>query len=196
MALPDFPRLAEFHSLMAARMPAKKARHCEGVAELLLEIGETIDLDPEASATAGLLHDIFRTWSRDELLAEATARGVAVDASARQEPILLHGPLAADYCARELGIGDDDVLEAITWHTTGTRGLGLLGQGLYLADFSEPNRKYAEAGEARRLFREQGFDAALRYVVEAKAALSQKKSAAHPHAEAFRAWVLEGRPSG
>lgn len=194
MELPETPRKAEFLELMRARLPEKKAQHCINVAGLLVRIAQKLGLAEEDAVAAGLLHDLFRTCSSDVLLEEARARNVEVDAESQATPILLHGPVAAAYCRSALGIENEAILEAIHWHTTGTTGLGLLGQALYLADFAEPNRRYPEAAEARAWLEQSGFEAALRYAVEAKAGLSRKKKNSHPHGEAFRQWVLAGRP--
>lgn len=194
MALPETPRKDEFLRLMQSRLPEKKARHCIGVAELLVRIAGELKLPEEEAVAAGLLHDLFRTCSNEVLLEEAQSRDVEIDAQSEATPILLHGPVAAAYCRSDLGIDNEAILEAIYWHTTGTAGLGLLGQALYLADFAEPNRRYPEATEARNWLESSGFEAALRYAVEAKAGLSRMKKNTHPHGEAFRRWVLAGRP--
>ncbi|MBK8249197.1 MAG: hypothetical protein IPK85_17620 [Gemmatimonadetes bacterium] len=78
----------------------------------------------------------------------------------------LHGPAAA---ARLAADGEDraDVLEAIRWHTLGSGAWSRVGQALYLADFLEPGRSFADeerAGLRAKVPRE--FAACLRRVVQ------------------------------
>jgi HD superfamily phosphohydrolase YqeK len=66
---------------------------------------------------------------------------------------------------------------------------------IYLADFSEPTRKFPEAAQARSLAREQGFEAALRYVARAKFEHLQSKEMVDPVAEDFLHWVEQAYPA-
>ncbi|MFP4192078.1 MAG: hypothetical protein ACLFU6_08420, partial [Candidatus Hydrogenedentota bacterium] len=102
---------------------------------------------------------------------------------------LLHGPVAAEEAWRALGVEDPEVYEAIHWHTTGKPELGRVGQALYVADFCEPTRPIPQAAEARRILAAEGFERALLYVTQEKAAHVRAKGAAEPTTEAFLEWV-------
>jgi HD superfamily phosphohydrolase YqeK len=110
-------------------------------------------------------------------------------------PSLLHGPVAAEECRRRLGVKDEEVIDAIRWHTTGRAEWGRVGQVLFYADFSEPLRPHRQAAEARRIFHEKGFDPALRYVVEQKFHYVKTKFEPDPDAQAFEAWVRATIPA-
>jgi predicted HD superfamily hydrolase involved in NAD metabolism len=192
MALPILPRDKEFRDLLRDRLTDKKARHSYGAAECMAELAPVLELPLDQAVTAGLLHDICRNWDDDKMLAKAEKYGLPVSPLERKKPNLLHGPVAAEQCRRKLAIDEPAIYEAIYWHTTGKPGLCRLGQALYFADFSEPNRKYPEAEEARRICRESGFDAALRYVAEQKIAFLRDKNIETPVAEEFCRWTREG----
>jgi predicted HD superfamily hydrolase involved in NAD metabolism len=169
-------------------LPEKRLSHCIFTAEYLSSYAETIGVDHDEAVAAGLLHDLCRDMSKPELLACARELRLPVSEEALKKPVLLHGPVAAERCRTEFGISDA-VYEAIYWHTTGRPGLGMLGQGLCLADFAEPMRKYPEAAEARARLRSNGFSDAMLYVAEQEVEFSKKHDVADPNSMAFYIWL-------
>ena len=55
---------------------------------------------------------------------------------------ILHGPIAAYRAKQELGIQDEDILNAMRYHTTGRVGMSKLEKIIYIADMIEPSRKF------------------------------------------------------
>mgnify|MGYP000981626307 CR=1 FL=1 len=182
--------------LLEKRLSLPRMAHCISVGGYLAALAPRLGLEEAPALCAGLLHDVCRDLRKSDMLARAERHGLVLEAPQRTQPILLHGPLAAGYCRRKLNIGDEAVLEAIHWHTTGRPGLGRLGQALYFCDFSEPLRTYPEAAEARRMLDAHGFDAALRYVAENKLRHLEKRAASDPVTESFLAWLFEGAAHG
>ncbi len=166
----------------------KRLSHCIFTAEYLSAYAETIGVDHDESVAAGLLHDLCRDMTKAELLDCARDLRLPVSDEQLKKPVLLHGPIAAERCRAEFGISDA-VYEAIYWHTTGRPGLGLLGQGLCLADFAEPTRKYPEAAEARDLMRMNGFGTAILYVAEKGVEFGKRQEVADPNSQAFYLWL-------
>ena len=189
----DSPDAQRYLALLEGALPDKKVRHCVSVTELMLFFGDDIALDRQGVLMAGLLHDIARKESGATLLKHARRYGIPVTAVEEARPKLLHGPVAAEQCRRELDIARTDVYEAIYWHTTARPGLGRLGQALYFADFAEPLREYSEAARARALLAEQGFDDALLYVARMKLAFLQAKKVVAPASKQFLAWLEQER---
>jgi predicted HD superfamily hydrolase involved in NAD metabolism len=173
-------------------LPEKRLSHCIFTAEYLSSYAESIGVEHDEAVAAGLLHDLCRDMGKSDLLAAARALRVPVSDEALKKPVLLHGPVAAERCRSEFGISDA-VYEAIYWHTTGRPGLGTLGQGLCLADFAEPMRKFPEAAEARDILRKSGFAAAILYVAEKEVEFSKKHEVADPNSMAFYLWLKRGQ---
>lgn len=191
MPVAKTPNSKKYVNLIRKRLPEKKVRHCIFVAEFFSSYAEKIGVDHDKAVIAGLLHDLCRTWKKSELLHTAEDYGLEIGKEHEEHPILLHGPVAAEECRRELDIDDEEIYQAIYWHTTGAPGLGRLGQGLYVADFSEPMRKYPEAEQARTILRKENFDEALYYVAQSKVLFSERKSNNSPAAKRFLNWVEE-----
>jgi len=186
------PRAEEFIALLRERLPEKTYKHTLSVARTMLDVAEAASIAPEQAVTAGLLHDLCKGM-KPEALAEK-ARGFGIT-QYLDVPNLLHGPVAAEECRRELGVRDEEVIDAIRWHTTGRAEWGRVGQALFYADFSEPRRPHPQAAEARRILAERGFDAALRYVVEQKFHHVKKKFTPDPQSVAFESWVNRRTPA-
>jgi predicted HD superfamily hydrolase involved in NAD metabolism len=191
MPVGDIARAAEFIEAIRERLPAKKVDHVISVTEMLLGLSEALGIGEEQAAAAGLLHDYCRALPNSDLLRRAEDLGLEITPLQQERPKLLHGPVAAMEIREDFGIDDEEICEAIFWHTTGTPGLGRLGQALYVADFAEPMRKYAEAKIARKRLSKQGFDRALVYVATAKLEIHDRKGLADPESLAFAAWVRE-----
>jgi predicted HD superfamily hydrolase involved in NAD metabolism len=68
-----------------------------------------------------------------------------------EQPILLHGPVAAALARKELGVEDEDVLAAVRAHTTGEPEMGALALALYVADKIEPDRDQPGVKDLRKL---------------------------------------------
>lgn len=182
-------RASEFLALLGERLPKKTLNHCISVAEFMRSFADAAGITEEQATTAGLLHDLCKAMQADELLAGARGYGLELTPLQLEKPTLLHGPLAAEECRAALGIEDEDVIEAIRWHTTGRPDWGRVGLALYVADFAEPLRTMSEAAEARALLREKGFDVAVRFVADRKLAYVRERFTPGPMSEAFAEWL-------
>ena len=67
---------------------------------------------------------------------------------------LWHGPAGAEYAKEHFGI-DDEIYDAIFYHTIGKENMSLFTQIIYLADVIEPGRdaEFDWSKEARELSR-------------------------------------------
>lgn len=158
--------------------------------------------DPRKARLAGMLHDLARLYSSDRLLKECAARGMEIDAFARENPIVLHAPLSARLAQEEFGVNDPEVLSAIAKHTLADERMSTLDCILYLADALEPGRTYEERARTAALA-EKDLEAAmhatitssLRYLTQRQLPLAPQTAAAMntfgPKADA-----LEDRTAG
>ena len=188
----DTPRAEEFLAMLRERLPEKTYDHVVSVTEYMLTFCEQAKITREQAVNAGLLHDVCKAMKKDELLRKAGEFGVT---QFLDEPNLLHGPVGAEECRRNLGIDDDDVLDAIRFHTTGRGGWNRVGCALYVADFSEPLRTHPEAPEARHIMHEDGFVAALQYVVNEKTRHVRERYTLDQNSDDFSQWVAREFPA-
>jgi HD superfamily phosphohydrolase YqeK len=136
-ALPPTVRAAARGELppWAEASPLRR-EHIARVAALLAEWADAAGLDARERdrwVAAGWLHDALRDADPERLRAMVPERFRVLAGP------VLHGPAAAERLAGE---ADDEIRDAVRYHTLGHPCLGRLGKALYLADFLEPGRDF------------------------------------------------------
>lgn len=121
-------------------LPKKRFMHSLGVMTTSFSMALTFHGDYEKATLAGLLHDCAKYMTGEEMLAECLDNGIPVKPVERLMPDLLHAKLGAFYARNVYNIKDEEILSAITWHTTGKPDMTLLEQIIFTADYVEPNR--------------------------------------------------------
>ena len=162
-----------------SRLSDSRYEHTLRVADTAEDLARAHDLDADRARLTALMHDSARELGPDEFLKLAETWNLQVGESEQQSPKLLHGPVAAEM-ARELGIDDEEVLEALRAHTTGRSGMGPLALVLYVADKIEPARDYPSVGRLRDLAREDLHKAALESLRRAIAHNEGRGKTTHP----------------
>ena len=138
----------------------KRREHIARVTALLERWAAELALTPAEAAAwrdAGRLHDALRDL--DEPRLRALAGDDAADVN------VLHGPAAAARLAAD-GEARAELLEAVRHHTLGSATWGRVGRALYMADYLEPGRKFAQADRAFLVAHApHDFDGVFRQVV-------------------------------
>ena len=107
----------------------------------------TLYLPETAALTAGILHDIAKEFTPDDLIQWADENNIALNSEYDKMPLFLHGPVGACYLAQKLGMNDSIILEAISRHSYFGDGIALSPSFcwcLRLADLIEPSRNWEE----------------------------------------------------
>lgn len=189
------PRADEFVRILRGRVSDRTFKHSVSTAAFMASIAEEAGITEEQAVTAGLLHDLCKGVENTRMVEIATQYGIQPSATQIRKPGLLHGPIAAEECRRTLGITDEAVYEAIYWHTTGHAGWGNVGLALFLADYIEPLRVFADAARARTILTEQGFCEALYFAALQKWKYVHARPDADPATEAFHEWLETTKPA-
>lgn len=90
---------------------------------------------------AGMLHDCAKCMSDEKKLHICDKNHISYSRIEAQHPYLLHGKVGAHIAKTKFKIHDEDILQAITWHTTGRPEMSLLEKIIFIADYIEPSRK-------------------------------------------------------
>lgn len=134
---------------------AKRFEHSVGVSYTAAALAMVYDSSSDfihKALVAGLLHDNAKCLSDSDLYLYSQKAGIDITESEKNTPFLLHGKLGAYYARKDYGIEDEDILNAITWHTTGRPGMSLLEKIIFTADYIEPGRtKQKNLCELRKL---------------------------------------------
>jgi predicted HD superfamily hydrolase involved in NAD metabolism len=108
--------------------------HVQQVAAEARALAVRHGVDVEAANLAALSHDLGAAVPVIERVAVAERMGVEVGEADRALPMLLHGPIAAAALARRLGVQDQDVLNAVRYHSTLRAGASVLEKIVFVAD--------------------------------------------------------------
>ena len=126
----------------------KRFQHVLRVEETAIKLAEQYGVDVEKASIAGLCHDYAKQRSDEDFIAEIKKK--------RLNPLLLdygnaiwHGVVGAELIKDELGIWDEDILNAVRHHTTGAPVMTKLEQVIYMADYIEPGRDFTGVKKAR-----------------------------------------------
>ncbi len=136
--------------LLKKRLHAKRYEHSVLVMDTARKLAALHGADVQSAMRAGLLHDYAKNMSPEALRLAAQELSVDLDPVVSRHMMLAHGPVGAALIARDLGIADADILNAVRYHTYGRVGMSRLEKIIYLADFIEPGRKFKGIEELRR----------------------------------------------
>jgi predicted HD superfamily hydrolase involved in NAD metabolism len=167
-------------ALARSRLSEGRYGHTMRVADTAADPARVHGLDEDRTRLSALIHDAARETGPEEFLRLAQEWELPVGEPERQSPKLLHGPVAAELARRELGVEDEEILEAVRAHTTGKPGMGPLALALYVADKIEPARDYPSVERLRRLAREDLHAAATESLRRAIAHNEERGKDVHP----------------
>ncbi|XVG95038.1 bis(5'-nucleosyl)-tetraphosphatase (symmetrical) YqeK [Eubacteriales bacterium KG127] len=125
--------------------------HTLGVAKLSVDLAAKYHVDENKAWTAAILHDWKKNLSVDE--SNKLVDKYHLDYKYMGSTNLAHSKLAAEAARLELGIIDEDILNAIKFHTTGRKNMSMLEKIVFVADTCEEGRNYKEA----KMLREKAF---------------------------------------
>jgi nicotinate-nucleotide adenylyltransferase len=82
-----------------------------------------------------------KSLGEEEMVKYARFDGGKVSKSERKKISLLHARAASGLLRKKYGIRDEEILQAVRYHTTGAEGMGPLAKVLYIADKLEISRE-------------------------------------------------------
>ena len=153
---------------LQSAISVKRYIHTLGVADEAVKLAEIYGTaqDQQKARVAGLLHDCAKDYPESMRQRFCKEYKVKTDEIMNKQTDLIHPFLGAEVAKREYQVMDEDVLNAIRFHTTGRPNMSLLEKIILIADYIEPNReKFGGLDEARRLAY-LDLDKAMAYILE------------------------------
>ena len=130
-----------FEKQVKLLMNQRRFEHTLGVRDLAVELAYHHHIPMQKAAVAAMLHDCAKCMKLSRL--QAIARRWHLfrdDAQALKSNALLHGMVGAVLAEYKYKVYDEDVLNAIRYHTTGRAQMSPLELCLFVADAAEANR--------------------------------------------------------
>ena len=143
---------AEITDILEIRLSKKRFQHSLNVAEEARKLAEKFDYpDNEKAYLTGLLHDICKEIPKEEQLEMVKKSKLDVSEVELCTPPLFHAVAGAWYAENVLNIHDDDMLNAVRYHTVGRANMSKLEKIIYLADLISADRNYKDVNKMRKL---------------------------------------------
>lgn len=137
-------------SIVNKKIAGPRYEHTLRVVETAEKLASKYGADMEKVVLAATFHDYAKLFPINEL--KEIISNAQIDPQLLDfHPELWHGPAGAVLVREEAGIKDEDILNAIRYHTTGRKGMSLLEKIIYIADYIEPGRKFKGLDEVRML---------------------------------------------
>ncbi|MGL4521194.1 MAG: bis(5'-nucleosyl)-tetraphosphatase (symmetrical) YqeK [Bacilli bacterium] len=150
-------------ALVAPLLTEKRYKHTLAVVETAEKLALHYAADVEKCKFAALAHDVCKCMSikkQKELIKMNRAFHYVLDHNKE----IYHG-FAGDVLLTSWGITDNDILEAVRYHTSGAPNMGTISKIVYIADYIEPNRAFPGVEEARALAFTD-LDDCMRYILK------------------------------
>ena len=126
----------------------KRIPHVLGTEQEAIRLAERYGADVQKAQVAALPHDCTQKLDMAEQLDLCRHYGIQLDVLEQQALKLLHAKTGAAIARDVFGV-DEEIYDAIWWHTTGHANMTLLEKIIYLADYIEPSRDFPGVDKLR-----------------------------------------------
>ena len=167
----------EYRSIIKERMSKKRYVHSINVAKAAQQLAIKYGADVEKAMVAGILHDITKEMPYDEQLQIIESNGIMLDKVQKFSPKTWHAISGSVIIKKELGIDDEEILNAVRYHTSGRADMSLLEKVIFVADFIGEERNYKGVDVMRSKAKKSLEDAMLYGVSFTIKDLSEKQCA-------------------
>jgi predicted HD superfamily hydrolase involved in NAD metabolism len=154
-----------------SQMPERRWNHTLGVMETAVKLAERYGADPVKADLAAILHDICKFWPVEKQAQIIRDHHLPQDLL-EYDKELWHAHAGAYIAQAEYGITDEEILDAIRYHTSGRPEMTLLDKVVCLADYMEPGRDFPGVHNIREIAEHSlekalvaGFDSTIGFLL-------------------------------
>lgn len=126
----------------------KRYNHSLRVAKTASNLAKIYGLDEEKAYLAGVLHDCAK-YNEKKYIDKLDIDISNYPVSSETDPVL-HSFLGAELAKKVYNINDEDLLSAISFHTTGKANMSKLEKIIFIADAIEPARDFEGIEDIRK----------------------------------------------
>ena len=155
--------IVEIENWLKENLYEERYIHSIGVMEAAVELAQMFNMDVEKARITGLLHDAAKCFSNEKLLEIIHQHIPEVHDCELLNYKTLHAPVSAYLAKTQFGIEDQEILDAIRWHTLGRCNMSDFEKIIFLADKIEARTRDKEfRHQCLELLKEyNGLDKAL-----------------------------------
>lgn len=132
----------------------KRFRHTAEVEKMAVRLAELYAPQKTAELrAAALLHDLTKEYPTELHIKICAERDVELDADALYAPKTLHARTAAALIPERFPeFATEEIIRCVRWHTTGREGMTVEEKIIYLADYIDMSRTFADCVKLREYF--------------------------------------------
>ena len=183
----------KYERIIKERLSEYRYTHSMNVAKRARELAEIYSLDEDKAYLAGILHDITKETDYAEQEKYMENLGIVPTELEKSNKLVYHQISGSCYVKSVLGIDDEEILNAIRYHTTGKANMTTLQKVVYTADFISADRNYPDVEEMRSLALKSLDDAMLYSLKYTITKLASKAELIHPDSFECYNSVLENK---
>ena len=182
--------LEELERLVEDTLSEYRIYHSKCVEKRCVELAKIYKVSIEKAAKVGIIHDIAKEMSKDERTRYVIDNNMIIDDIEMNNTGLLHAKIAGNMCKKQFEFSPD-MVEAVTYHTTGKPNMCLLSKILFVADATGEDRDWKDLEMVREMS-ERNLDEAVLYILELNIKKNiDKKRLIHPDGLLARNYILE-----
>lgn len=182
------------YEIIEKNFSEKRRVHTYGVVDTAITLAKKYGVDVEKAKIAALYHDLYRGVGVDIL--NYYVKHLGLDDKYYNNANLAHSKIAAHVMKAEYGISDEDILNAVSFHTTGRANMTTLEKVIFIADAIEPGRNYPGVEELRKIVMTDLDQACLRSLQSTIDFVSGKGEYLDPDTVLARDYLLKEKNIG
>lgn len=141
---------AQIDDYLRKNLKESRYVHTLGVVQSACSLAKINGVDEEKTKIAALIHDAAKNMKIDKQYKILKDNNVDIDIISQNSPQILHGWVAAILAKDLMGVVDEEIINAVKYHTTARKSMSKLEKIIYIADYIEPNRDYPGVEELRK----------------------------------------------
>ncbi len=148
----------QYAEFIKKHLPEKRVRHTANVVVCALQKVKELNLSEEQVKISATLHDLAKYIDYRQVQGFVLPEGVP-------EPVV-HSFLGAYIAQNVLGVKDEEIIDAIRYHTSGKPNMSTLGKLIFVADMIEEGRDYQGVEQLRELYQNTDFNECFKKCLE------------------------------
>ncbi len=150
---------------LKGELSLKRYEHTIRVVETAKKIAKYYHVDQQKVKLAALCHDLTKERPKSWQLNILHKYGVKDEMLLTVAPIM-HAYTASVYIQEKYLITDEEVIEAIRFHTIGNEQMGDVAKVVYIADYIEPDRTQSGVHQIRMMINKSSLDEIVLKIIE------------------------------
>ncbi len=157
------------------KLTEKRFIHSISVMDMCEKLAKIYGCDIKKAKLVGLVHDMAKEMTDEEMLNYVKKNNIDITNTEKCIPQILHGKIASDLAKKKYDF-DDEMCDAIKYHTTGKENMTLLQKVVFVSDKIDETRKYEGVEELRKLAFENLDEAIIKNIDETLKINIEKKN--------------------